>query len=97
MNEFLDILRYCVKHDNADVHGHYAYLSEEVGEIAHCLNAYLKGRTAPEPIEMEIADTLISTLGLLVYLNPDITEEQLMELLGTKIKKWEARTDDRCG
>lgn len=67
------------------------YLTEEVGEVATCIavNSGLKRRKLDEPVESELADVLISTLGML---GRKVNYETIIAMMEKKLPKWERRT-----
>lgn len=96
LQDVLDRLQDCVKHDPADnLRDFTAYITEEAGEVSACATAELKDREVDEPVESELADVLIATLGTMIHVNPDITAYDIFHLISKKITKWEDRTADR--
>ena len=68
----------------------FLYLSEEVGEVATCISVDvgLKSRPLDEPMESELCDVLIATMGMLARSHG---YDYMIETMSNKLQKWERR------
>lgn len=65
-------------------------LSEEVGELGECINhhqGFLPHKEMKEPIAGEVADVINTTIAILAHAYPDLSEDQVFDLLNEQLTK----------
>lgn len=79
---------------NRTINNVFMSLSEEVGELATEISIQDGYSTKPvgkDGIIGESVDVIACALDLIWVHNPEITEEEIMELLSKKLKKWKEK------
>ena len=83
----------------------YIKLAEEFGELGEALlfhtgKAPHKAKKIKEPLQGEVADTIIQAVDVLVGAFPDASEDDIMKLLAlwlsTKLLKWDAVMEEKA-
>jgi len=79
--------------EGSDLFDKLAYLNEEIGELSTEV-LIVEGMSSKEPGEDgiigEAVDSILCLLDIIYYENPDITDEELKEIMVKKCYKWKA-------
>ena len=70
-----------------------AKLQEEVGELATEVNistGFLNKPAGKDGINGEAVDVIITALDMIFIDNPNVTEEEILELVQKKVNKWKS-------
>ena len=90
MKQLIERIKECARYDRGTDSDMFAYLAEEVGEVATCLSVKngLKKRELKEPMESELCDVINAAIGLILR-NPEWDYSKILETMGQKLTKWE--------
>lgn len=91
----LDTIKECVKNSDRTIEMATLKLCEETGEVAEavsslskiCKENNYKNKNGADVIE-ECVDTMICAMSIIQFINPDIRESDLKEVLMKKLLKW---------
>lgn len=90
-----DVLEFAKRINNGrTVQDVFLHLTSEVGELSDEIAVkygIIDGEPGKDGIFGEAVDIIAAALDLIYVDNPDITEEDVLEYLHTKLQKWESK------